>query len=133
MNMLIGYLIGILCIPRYIKQEFALKLSAVAGIVFATVSLFSNGIISVLFISLLGLANSLIWPSIWPLAIDGLGRFTKKGSSLLIMAIGGGAILPLLYGHFAEEYNTKVAYWIVLPSYLMILFYSSYGHKIRTR
>lgn len=133
LNMLIGYLIGIVCIPRFIKQEFALKLSAIAGLVFASAALLTNGIISVLFISLLGLANSLIWPSIWPLAIAGLGRFTKTGSSLLIMAIGGGAILPLLYGHIAEDYNTKLAYWIVLPSYLMILFYSAYGHKIRTR
>jgi fucose permease len=97
------------------------------------VALFTDGIVSVVFISLLGLANSLIWPSIWPLAIDGLGRFTKTGSSLLIMAIGGGAILPLMYGYLAEDYKTKVAYWIVVPGYLMILFYSAYGHKIRTR
>jgi len=133
LNMLAGYVIGIICIPRFIKQEFALKLSAVAGITFALAALFSNGIVSVVFIALLGLANSLIWPSIWPLAIEGLGRFTKTGTSLLIMAIGGGAVLPLLYGYFAEDYNTKVAYWMVMPSYLMILFYSVYGYKIRTR
>ncbi len=133
LNMLAGYIIGIICIPRFIKQEFALKLSALTGIGFALAALFSNGIVSVVFISLLGLANSLIWPSIWPLAIDGLGRFTKRGSSLLIMAIGGGAVLPLLYGYFAEDFNTKDAYWMVLPSYLMILFYSAHGYKIRTR
>jgi MFS transporter, FHS family, L-fucose permease len=133
MNMLVGYVFGIICIPRFIKQDVALKLSAIAGIVFAMLALFTDGIVSVVFISLLGLANSLIWPSIWPLAIDGLGRFTKTGSSLLIMAIGGGAILPLIYGYLAEDYNTKVAYWIVVPGYLMILFYSAYGHKIRTR
>jgi MFS transporter, FHS family, L-fucose permease len=132
MNMLVGYVIGIICIPRFIHQDNALKLSALAGILFASCALFFNGITSVIFISLLGLANSLIWPSVWPLAIDGLGRFTKTGSSLLIMAIGGGAILPLLYGHFAETYNTQSAYYIVLPCYLMILFYSSYGYKIRT-
>jgi MFS transporter, FHS family, L-fucose permease len=133
MNMLVGYIIGIICIPRFIKQDVALKLSAVTGILFAIIALFSDGIISVVFISLLGLANSLIWPSIWPLAIDGLGRYTKTGSSLLIMAVGGGAILPLMYGYLAEDFNTKVAYWIVVPGYLMILFYSTYGHKIRTR
>lgn len=133
MNMLVGYVFGIICIPRFIKQDVALKLSAITGIVFAMLALFTDGIVSVVFISLLGLANSLIWPSIWPLAIDGLGRFTKTGSSLLIMAIGGGAILPLMYGYLAEDYNTKVAYWIVVPGYLMILFYSAYGHKIRTR
>ena len=132
LNMLIGYVIGIICIPRYIKQDTALKLSAMAGILFAGMALFTSGLVSVVFISLLGLANSLIWPSIWPLAIDGLGRFTKTGSSLLIMAIGGGAILPLLYGYFAETYNTQNAYFMVLPCYLMIMIYSTYGHKIRT-
>ncbi|HSF54675.1 MAG TPA: hypothetical protein VLA71_13025, partial [Algoriphagus sp.] len=64
--------------------------------------------------------------------IDGLGRFTKTGSSLLIMAIGGGAVLPLLYGYFAETYSTQGAYFMILPCYLVISFYSSYGHKIRT-
>jgi MFS transporter, FHS family, L-fucose permease len=132
LNMLIGYVIGIICIPRYVKQDTALKISAIAGILFAGVALFTSGLVSVVFISLLGLANSLIWPSIWPLAIDGLGRFTKTGSSLLIMAIGGGAILPLLYGYFAETYTTQNAYLLVLPCYLMILIYSTYGHKIRT-
>jgi MFS transporter, FHS family, L-fucose permease len=132
LNMLIGYVIGIICIPRYVKQDTALKISAIAGILFAGIALFTSGLVSVVFISLLGLANSLIWPSIWPLAIDGLGRFTKTGSSLLIMAIGGGAILPLLYGYFAETYTTQNAYLLVLPCYLMILIYSTYGHKIRT-
>ncbi|OOG73667.1 sugar MFS transporter [Algoriphagus sp. A40] len=132
LNMLIGYVIGIVCIPRFIKQDTALKLSALAGILFVGLALMTSGMVSVVFISMLGLANSLIWPSIWPLAIDGLGRFTKTGSSLLIMAIGGGAILPLLYGYFAENYSTQGAYFMILPCYLVISFYSSYGHKIRT-
>lgn len=132
LNMLIGYVIGIVCIPRFIKQETALKLSAMAGILFVGLALVTSGMVSVVFISLLGLANSLIWPSIWPLAIDGLGRFTKTGSSLLIMAIGGGAILPVLYGYFAEAYSTQGAYFMILPCYLVISFYSGYGHKIRT-
>ena len=133
LNMLVGYVIGIICIPRFIKQDHALKLSAIAGIAFALIALFTGGITSVIFISLLGLANSLIWPSIWPLAISSLGRFTKTGSSLLIMAIGGGAVLPLLYGRLAEDFNPQVAYWLVIPCYLFILYYAVSAHKIRTR
>ncbi|HNP20755.1 MAG TPA: sugar MFS transporter [Panacibacter sp.] len=131
-NMLVGYIIGIICIPKYISQQNALKVSAIAGIVFAIAALFTQGYTSISFIGLLGLANSLMWPSIWPLAIDGLGRFTKVGSSLLIMAIGGGAVLPLVYGHLAEIYDTHFAYVIVLPTYFMVLFYALKGHKIRT-
>ena len=130
-NMLIGYIIGIICIPRFIKQENALKISAVAGMAFAVMALATSGYVSITFVALLGLANSLMWPSIWPLAINGLGRFTKIGSSLLIMAIGGGAVLPLLYGRLSEVLNTQLAYCIVLPSYIMIFYYAIAGHKIR--
>lgn len=128
-NMLLGYLIGIICVPRFIQQEKALQISAIAGIVFALVALSSSGIVSVIFIGFLGLANALCWPSIWPLAINGLGRFTKQGSSLLIMAIGGGAILPLLYGRLAENYSPQQAYWLVIPGYCCILFYAIKGHR----
>jgi FHS family L-fucose permease-like MFS transporter len=130
--MLIGYLIGIICIPKYLSQELALKISSILGILFSLIALFSSGYISVIFIAALGLCNSLMWPSIWPLAIADLGRFTKIGSSLLIMAIGGGAILPLTYGYFADTFNPQDAYWIVVPCYMMILYFAVYGQKIRT-
>ena len=130
-NMLIGYIIGIICIPKFISQEKALKMSAITGIVLALIAIFTNGYISIVFVSLMGLANSLMWPSIWPLALEGLGKFTKIGSSLLIMAIGGGAILPILYGKFAGKINPQQAYWIVIPCYLAVLFYAVKGHKIR--
>jgi len=130
-NMLIGYIIGIICIPKFISQEKALKMSAITGIGFALIAIFTNGYTSVVFVSLMGLANSLMWPSIWPLALEGLGKFTKIGSSLLIMAIGGGAILPILYGKFAGKINPQQAYWIVIPCYLAVLFYAVKGHKIR--
>ena len=133
LNMLAGYIVGISCIPRFIKQEKALKFSAVAGIIFTFAAIVSQGITAVIFISLLGLANALVWPSIWPLAIKGLGRFTKTGSSLLIMAIGGGAILPLLYGRLAETFSPHNAYWVILPCYLFILYYSMKAHKLRSK
>lgn len=130
--MLLGYLIGIICIPNYFSQELALKVASILGIVFAVCAIFSQGYTSVLFIALLGLSNSLMWPSIWPLAIADLGRFTKIGSSLLIMAIGGGAVLPLAYGHLTDIINPQDAYWIVVPCYLMIWYFAVYGHKIRS-
>ncbi|MBO0358575.1 sugar MFS transporter [Hymenobacter sp. BT186] len=129
--MTLGYLVGVVAIPKYLSQEKALQLFAVAGVVFALGALFTSGYTSVLFISLLGLANSLIFPAIWPLAIEGLGRFTKIGSSLLIMAIAGGAVLPPLYGWLADHFSPQQAYWLVIPCYLFILYYGLYGHKAR--
>ena len=131
LNMLVGYVIGILCIPRFIQQQQALKISALAGIIFAIMAITTHGMVAVTFIGLLGLANSLMWPSIWPLALKGLGRFTKIGSSLLIMAIGGGAIVPLVYGKLAQSYTSHMAYWIVLPGYIAILYYAVRGHKVK--
>ena len=131
LNMLVGYVIGILCIPRFIQQQQALKISALAGIVFGVMAITTHGMVAVTFIGLLGLANSLMWPSIWPLALKGLGRFTKIGSSLLIMAIGGGAIVPLVYGKLAQSYTPHMAYWIVLPGYIAILYYAVRGHKVK--
>lgn len=128
--MLAGYIIGIVAIPKYISQVKALKISPVAGLLFAAIALCTNGLVSVTFIALLGLANSLIWPSIWPLAINGLGRFTKIGSSFLIIAIGGGAILPLIYGWLAHIARPQQAYWLVIPCYLSIWLYAKAGHKV---
>lgn len=100
------------------------------GLIFVCIAIFTKGYISVACIALLGFANSLVWPSIWPLAINGLGRFTKIGSSLLIVAVGGGAILPLVYGWLADIYSPHYAYWIVVPCYLCIWYYAKAGHKI---
>lgn len=130
--MIVGYIIGIITIPKYIKQETALKYSAVLGVIFSVAAILTSGYTSVLFIALLGLANSLMWPSIWPLAIAELGRFTKIGSSLLIMGIAGGAIIPLVYGGLADALkSTRLAYVILIPSYLYILYYATIGNKIR--
>ena len=128
-GMLLGYLIGILLIPKYLSQTLALKISAGLGLVFVSAALSTSGLVSVIFIAFLGLANSLCWPSIWPLAINGLGKFTAIGSSLLIVAIGGGALLPLLYGRLAELSTPQHAYWVVVPSYLSIAWYAISGHK----
>jgi len=131
--MLVGYVIGIIVIPKYIQQKNALIISAILGILFAIMALMTQGFTSVLFIALLGLANSLMWPSIWPLAIAKLGRFTKTGSSLMVMAISGAAVIPLIYGRIADISTAKTGYWIVIPIYFYILYYAAYGHKVRLK
>lgn len=127
--MLLGYVVGIIAIPKYFSQQDALKFCAILGVVFGLLAIVTNGFVSVLFIALLGLANSLMWPAIFPLAIYGLGRFTKTGSALLVMAIAGGAILPLLYGKLSELWDTRHAYVLLLPCYLFILYYAVKGHR----
>jgi glucose/galactose transporter len=129
-NMLVGYVIGVFLIPKYLSQKRALQISTVLGVIFAACALVFNGLTSIVFISMLGLANSLMWPSIWPLATYGIGSHLKKGAALLIMAIGGGALLPLLYGRLADVFDPHNAYWLLIPSYLLILFYAFAGHKI---
>jgi glucose/galactose transporter len=131
--MIVGYLIGIVAIPKFIKQDKALQVSAVLGVLFAIAATMTEGYTSVLFISLLGFANALMWPAIWPLAIADLGRFTKIGSSLLIMGIAGGAILPLVYGALTDAFDAQQAYWIMVPCYLFILYYAVAGHKVRSK
>jgi MFS transporter, FHS family, L-fucose permease len=128
-TMIIGYLIGIACIPKYITQEKALRYSAILGVIFSVLVVFTDGYFSVLFLSLLGLSNALVWPALWPLALNGLGRFTKLGSSLMIMGIAGGALIPLLYGKLADLFSPQHGYWILVPSYLLIYYYSIYSRK----
>jgi len=147
MAMVATYGLGIFLIPKYISQAFALKASAILGIVFTFCIVFTTGFISVLFVAGLGIANALVWPAVWPLALNGLGKFTKTASALLIMAISGGAILPLLYGKLVDIKKTDLiaqglseviataasstsGYWILLPCYLIILYYAFSGHKL---
>ncbi|WP_407426417.1 sugar MFS transporter [Arcticibacter sp.] len=129
-GMIVGYLVGIVCIPKYFSQETAMKVFAMMGLAFTLGAIFTEGFVSVMFIALLGLANSLVWPAIWPLALSGLGRFTKIGSSLLVMGIAGGAILPLVYGHLADTWDPREAYWIAVPCYLFIWFYAVKGYNV---
>nr|WP_207433258.1 sugar MFS transporter [Sabulibacter ruber] len=131
--MIAGYVIGIIAIPKYLSQQKALQICAFLGVIFTLAAIFTDGYVSVLSISLLGLANSLMWPAIFPLAIADLGRFTKMGSSLLIMGIAGGALLPLLYGYLVDLVNAQQAYWMMVPCYLFILYFAAVGYKIRTR
>lgn len=129
--MLAGYLIGLFTIPKYVSQQTALKISALLGIVFITAALLTSGYVSVVFVALLGLANALMWPAIWPLAIEGLGKFTERGSALLIMGIVGGGLIPKLYASLKDEYDFQWTFFLImLPCYLFILYFSIRGHKV---
>ncbi len=127
--MIVGYLAGTALIPRFLKQRTALIISAILGIIFSLCVVVFSGFQSVLFVALLGLANALVWPAIWPLAISGLGRFINIGSALLIMAISGGAILPLLWGKLSDSFGSHQAYWVLIPGYLVILLFATRGYK----
>ena len=137
---IIGYMLGIITIPKIISQKTALQVCSILGTFFTLMIIFAKGDINILghtadisisFVVLLGFANSLVWAGIWPLALDGLGRFTKLGASLMIMGLCGNAIMPLLYGHFADTINHREAYWVLFPCYLFIVFYALKGHAVR--
>ena len=150
--MVTGYILGMLVIPRWLSQQKALTISACLGVVFALLlvnaSTESSSIWNllfawtgvpalpnaVLFVALFGLSNALVWPAIWPLALQGLSKeHTSTGSALLIMGIAGGAILPVGYGAWAEaSHDPQSAYWIMLPCYLFILFYALKGHQMKS-
>jgi len=150
-GMIIGYICGILFIPKTFTQVTALKASAVLGVIFSLGAILTpahlqftmpfvdimtfktiNMVlpVTVLFVALLGLANALVWPAMWPLVITGLGKFTKTASALLVMAIAGGAIIPLIYGQLAVSFSTQSAYWICVPLYLCIVYYAFFGYKV---
>jgi len=150
LGMILGYVSGIIFIPRYLSQVTALKLCTIFGVIFSLGAILVPAHlvftipfidimtfrsielvlpVTVLFVALLGLANSLVWPAMWPLTLAGLGRFTKTGSALLIMAIAGGAVLPLLYGKLAVSFSTQSAYWICVPAYLIVMYYAFIGHR----
>jgi fucose permease len=136
-----GYIAGISTIPRFIRQVNALRICTLLGVLFSLGILFAPGKLTLFghsmglsfwFLVSLGLPNSLVWAGIWPLALARLGRFTKVGSSLLIMGLCGNAIMPLVYGYFADKFSLQQAYWVLLPCYLYLMFYAMYGHKIKS-
>ena len=130
--MILGYIMGIIAIPRFISQQRALLLSAALGLALSAGVVLLPTKASITCLALLGLANAIMWPAIWPLAIHGLGRFLNAGSALLIMAIAGGAIVPLLWGWLADNGSPQTAYIIMLPLYFAIFAYASKGYRIKT-
>ena len=133
MAMLVGYVVGIICIPKRFSQQMGLRGSAMLGLVFSTIALLTTGYTAILFVALLGLANALMWPAVWPLAIDGLGKYIKTGAAMLVMGIAGGAVIPQIYGALKSNPsigNRLAFYCCTLPCYIYILYYAIRGHKV---
>ena len=135
-----AYFIGIFFIPKFFSQLTALRVSTILGIVLTFLIIYAKGQvnflghttdISIWFVVMLGLANSLVWAGIWPLALDGLGRFTKIGASLMIMGLVGNALLPMVYGYLVDIFNAREAYWVLFPCYVYLVFYAFRGYRLR--
>ncbi|MEN9448309.1 MAG: hypothetical protein RJA25_1599 [Bacteroidota bacterium] len=126
-----GYIFSIVSIPKYISQQKAMYYLTILSILLVVLAVFTKGYIAIVCFMLLGFTNAVMWPAIWPLAIDGLGKFTKIGSAFLVMGIVGGAILPPFYAKISEIINNKqIAYLMMIPAYLYILYYALMGYKI---
>lgn len=147
MAMVATYALGVVLIPKYLSQKMALQMSAALGIVLTGCILATDGYTSVLFVAALGVANALVWPAVWPLTLEGLGKHTKTASALLIMAISGGAIIPPLYGRLVDQGKdalvsagvdaapalataAKESYYILIPCYVIIFYFAVWGHKL---
>lgn len=132
--MLLGYVTGLIVIPKFISQERYLSYSAVLGIGLAAGAFLTEGYVSVYFVAALGFANAMMWPAIFPLAIHGLGSLTEKGSALLIMGIAGGAVIPQLFVHFKQAYDFQLVFLLLMvPCYLYILYFALRGHRAGSR
>ncbi|NLJ00378.1 MAG: sugar MFS transporter [Bacteroidales bacterium] len=132
-SMILGYTCGVLFIPKYLSQTRALVVSTLLGIAVTLLILLLRGPVSIYLVPVLGLANALLWPSVWPLAIQDLGKFTKTGSSLLVTGIIGAGIIPLIFGFLAEKQGYQFAYIVGFVCYFYILYFALWGSKIRTK
>jgi fucose permease len=141
-GMFVGYIFGVALIPKIISQTKALKLFAVIGLIASLSLIFLPGEIGIYSFVAIGFANSIMWGVIWPLASADLGKFTKLGASLLVMSIVGGAILPLIFGFLVDLLKSgevpvvrdyQSAYWIFIPAYLFIFYFTTLGYKIRRK
>ena len=133
-GMIVGYICGVIFIPRYLSQAAAMRICAIIALVGSVaVAVVPNPVISVYCIFLMALGCSLMWPALWPLAMADLGKFTKSGASLLTMAIAGGAVMPWLRGVVQDATSFQTSYWVSVPCFLFILYYGLVGYKIRTK
>lgn len=127
----VGYLIGIVLVPKYVPQRKAFIACLTLAMLFLLGALCTSGVTSIVFVVLMSFAHSLMWPSLWPLAIENLGKYTSLASAILIMGIAGGAIMPMLYGAWATAIGDRhLPYLILVPGYLFMLFFALRGYKV---
>jgi FHS family L-fucose permease-like MFS transporter len=128
---LVGRVVGIPLLLKFHNRVLLVAVCA-AGTALVGASILSTGETALWLVVLCGLMNSIMWPVIFPLAITGLGPFTKQGSSYLIMAIVGGALIPPLMGWLATHGGgLRVAFVVPALCYLYLLFYAVSGYRVR--
>lgn len=130
--LVVGYLLGIVLVPKIISQRTAGVINLILALILLTIALLTSGLFSVIAIILLSFTNAILWPAIWPLSIQGLGKHTKLGSAFLIMAIAGGGVLSILYGYLSDLYNPQSAYALLFVAYGFMLFFVTIGSKIKS-
>lgn len=131
-GMVVGYICGIVFIPKYLKQDSAMRICAVIAVLGSIlVAVIPSPEVSVYCIFLMAIGCSLMWPSLWPLAMADLGKFTKSGSSLLTMAMAGGAVMPWVQGLVVDSFGYQASYWVCVPCFLFIFYYGMWGYKVR--
>ncbi len=142
MGLVVGYVFGVIAIPRFVSQQKALVAFAILGVTASLLLIYLPPGYAFFALLLASFSNSLMWPAIWPLAMKDLGKFTKVGASLLVTAIFGGAVVPLIFGFIVDAVKTtevalvgdyQTAYWVMVPCYAFILYFAVSGHKIRTK
>jgi fucose permease len=131
-GMMLGYILGVICIPKFMSQETALKLCSTIGAI-GSLGIILFPAMAPWLLLVVAFGCSMGAPAIWPLSLKDLGKFTKNGSALLTMGIAGGAVFPPLFGLLASAYSAQVGYWLCLPCFLFILYFAVAGHKIRTK
>ena len=127
---MISRFIRIFIIGKYIRQGNILRYYSTVAFILILISVSSNGIFVLWCIVAIGACNAIMWPTTFPLAIAGLGKHTKKASSYLIMAILGGAIIPMLVGYFSDKIGIQFAYLINAIAYAYVAFYGFVGYKL---
>jgi FHS family L-fucose permease-like MFS transporter len=108
-----------------------LAFNSILAIVLVSLTIFISGNLAMWTIILVGLFNSIMFPTIFTLSIDGLGEHTSQGSGILCMAIVGGALIPMLMGYFADTIGIRLAFFVPLLGYVYILFYGLKGFRQR--
>ena len=127
----IGYILGIILIPKYLSQTKALQICSFVALVGTALVVVLPGVYSIYSVGIMALGCSLMWPAFWPLALMDLGKYTKQGSSLLTMGLIGGAVITVLFGLIKDISDIRYAYSICFISFIYILFYAFKGHKLR--
>lgn len=130
--LVVGYFLGIALVPKVISQRTAGIINLILALILVSVALFTTGIVSIIAVILLSFTNAILWPAIWPLSIQGLGKYTKLGSAFLIMSIAGGGVLSIIYGYLSDQFNPQSAYALLFVAYGFMLFFVAIGCKIKS-